>query len=52
MEDAKEKALTEADVRRIIREELQRAEKVGCKNFEMRDGRGFCRNCGYHHDEH
>ena len=26
--------------------------KVGCKNFEIRDGRGFCRNCGFHHDEH
>lgn len=28
------------------------AQKVGCKNFKMRDGRGFCKNCGYHHDEH
>jgi hypothetical protein len=30
----------------------KQAQKVGCKNFEMRDGRGFCRNCGFHHDEH
>ena len=48
----KEKQLTEDDVRRIIREELKRSRKVGCKNFCARDGRGFCRNCGYHYDEH
>ena len=46
------KALTEDDMRRIIREELKRSQKVGCKNFQMRDGRGYCRNCGYHRDEH
>jgi hypothetical protein len=29
-----------------------RGAKVGCKKFEMRDGLGYCRNCGYHRDEH
>jgi hypothetical protein len=45
------KALTEDDVRRIIREELKRAVKSGCKNFQMRGGM-FCGNCGFHYDEH
>lgn len=46
------KEITEDDVRLIIREELKRAQKVGCRNFQMRDFLGYCRNCGYHRDEH
>lgn len=26
--------------------------KSGCGNFQMRDGQGFCRNCGFHRCEH
>lgn len=49
---SKRAQLTEDDVRRIIREELKRARKVGCSSFLSRDAQGFCRNCGYHRDEH
>jgi hypothetical protein len=44
--------LTADDVRRIIREELKATQKVGCKHFELKDSRGYCGNCGYHHSEH
>lgn len=37
---------------RELRKQLVASKKVGCRNFEMRDGRGHCRNCGYHNDEH
>jgi len=30
----------------------ERQGKVGCKNFRMRDSRMFCKNCGFHYDEH
>jgi hypothetical protein len=43
---------SEDDIRRIVREEVLRGRKSGCKNFSMRDGKGYCRNCGFHHDEH
>ena len=26
--------------------------KVGCKDFSARDSQGYCRNCGYHFQEH
>lgn len=49
---SKRKSLTEDDIRRIVREELKLARKVGCSHFQMRDAKGYCRNCGYHRDEH